>query len=244
MTPLPALPLPENDFRAMLFDLDGTLVDTHGLIVQCYEHTMQTHLNQPMRPEIWERLVGQPLDDIFQETYAHYETPLSPDLLHTLKLTYRAHMREHAHNIRAFPGVIEMLDGLRERSIRLAIVTTKHRHMAQYHLETSGLAEYFEFLVPGDEVTHPKPDAEPFLRALELLALPPSLVAHVGDSQHDITGAKAAGIYAIAALWGADNRDALLAAAPDCVMGMPLGSDALKCFGGGPVAIRPPARTE
>ena len=123
---------------------------------------MRTHLNQPMRREIWERLVGQPLDDIFRATYAHYETPLAPDLLDTLKHTYRAHMREHAHSVRAFPGVVAMLDALRERGIRLAIVTTKHRNMAERHLETSGLTEYFEFLVPGDEVTKPKPDAESF----------------------------------------------------------------------------------
>ena len=216
MTPLPALP-----FDAMLFDLDGTLVDTHGLIVQCYEYTMQTHLNQPMRREIWEQLVGQPLDDIFHATYAHYETPLSPDLLDALKHTYRAHMREHADSVRAFPGVVEMLDALRERGIRLAIVTTKHRNMAERHLQTSGLADYFEFLVPGDEVTRPKPDAESFLRALELLALPPSRVAHVGDSQHDITGAKAAGIYAIAALWGADNMNALVASDPNKIFAQP-----------------------
>ena len=208
-------------FEALLFDLDGTLVDTHGLIVQCYEHTMQTHLSQPMRREIWERLVGQPLDDIFRETYAHYETPLSPELLDALKHTYRAHMREHAEGVRAFPGVVAMLTSLREQSIRMAIVTTKHRHMALRHLETSGLADFFEFLVPGDEVEKPKPDAAPFRRALELLDLPVAQVGHVGDSQHDITGAKAAGIYAIAALWGADNTGALLASKPDAIIAQP-----------------------
>lgn len=206
----------------MLFDLDGTLCDTHGLIMQCYEHTLREHLNQPMRREIWERLVGLPLDDIFRETYAHYDTPLSPDLMDMLKHTYRTHMREHAAGVRAFEGVVDMLDALREQNIRMAIVTTKHRQMAQRHLETSGLTDYFEFVVAGDEVMKVKPDSEPFLLALQRLNLPASDVAHVGDSPHDITGAKAAGIYAIAALWGADNMDALSAAHPDISAAAPM----------------------
>lgn len=190
--------------------------------MQCYEHTLREHLSQPMRREIWERLVGLPLDDIFRETYAHYDTPLSPELMNTLKHTYRAHMREHADGVRAFKGVVEMLDALRAQNVRMAIVTTKHRQMAQRHLETSGLTDYFEFVVAGDDVTKVKPDAEPFLYALERLGLLANDVAHVGDSPHDITGAKAAGIYAIAALWGADNKDALSAARPDISADAPM----------------------
>ena len=208
-------------FRAILFDLDGTLCDTHGLIMQCYDHTMRQHLDQPMRREIWERLVGLPLDDIFRATYAHYDRPLSPELMDTLKHTYRAHMREHADTVRAFHGVVEMLDSLRAQNVRLAIVTTKHRQMAERHLQTSGLTDYFEFVVAGDDVTKVKPDAEPFLNALHRLGLPADQVAHVGDSPHDITGAKAAGLYAIAALWGADNRAALSATHPDSSIDTP-----------------------
>ena len=207
--------------KAFLFDLDGTLADTHGLIMQCYEHTIQTHLGRPMRREIWERLVGLPLDDTLTEVCAFYDVELTPALFNDLKQTYRAHMRANCDDVRAFPGVIEMLNDLRERGLRMAIVTTKFRHMAVRHLETSGMTEYFEFIVPGDEVTHPKPNAEPFLRALELLNLPPEQVAHVGDSAHDITGAKAASIYAIAALWGTDNKDALLSANPDLIISTP-----------------------
>lgn len=208
--------------KAILFDLDGTLADTHGLIMQCYEYTIETHLGRPMRREIWERLVGLPLDDTLTAVCAFYDVELTPTLLNDLRQTYRAHMRANCDDVRAFPGIVEMLNALRERGLRMAIVTTKFRHMAVRHLETAGLADYFEFIVPGDEVTHPKPDAEPFLRALELLGLPPEHVAHVGDSSHDITGAKAAGIYAIAALWGTDNKDALLSANPDLIINAPL----------------------
>ncbi len=196
-------------------------MDTHGLIMQCYEHTIETHLGRPMRREIWERLVGLPLDNTLTEVCAFYGVERTPALLNALRQTYRAHMRDNCDGIRAFPGIVEMLNGLRERGLRMAIVTTKFRHMATRHLETSGLTEYFEFIVPGDEVTNAKPDAEPFVRALELLHLAPEHVAHVGDSSHDITGAKAAGIYAIAALWGTDNKEALLSAAPDLIAAAP-----------------------
>ena len=207
--------------KAILFDLDGTLVDTHPLIMQCYEHTIQTRLGRPMRREIWERLVGLPLDDTLREVCAFYGVELTPTLLDDLRQTYRAHMRANCDDVRAFPGIVEMLNPLRERGLRMAIVTTKFRHMAERHLETSGLTEYFEFIVPGDEVNHPKPNPEPFVRALELLNLPSREVAHVGDSAHDITGAKAAGIVAIASLWGTDNKASLLSASPDLIVSTP-----------------------
>lgn len=207
--------------KAVLFDLDGTLVDTHGLILQCYEYATQTHLQQPMRQELWQQLVGLPLDQMFEALCLHYGTPMTPALMDMLKQTYRAHMHTHADDIRAFPGILEMLTVLRSRGLRLAVVTTKNRPMALRHLETSELTDFFEVIVAGDDMKKMKPDPEPFLRALELLELRAEDAAHIGDSQHDITGAKAAGIYAIAALWGADNRATLLAAAPDHIINDP-----------------------
>ncbi len=114
--------------KAILFDLDGTLADTHGLIMQCYEHTIEAHLGRPMRREIWERLVGLPLDDTLTAVCAFYNVELTPTLLDELRQTYRAHMRANCDDVRAFPGVVEMLNGLRERGLRMAIVTTKFRH--------------------------------------------------------------------------------------------------------------------
>ena len=201
--------------KAVLFDLDGTLVDTHGLILQCYEYATQTHLQQPMRQELWQQLVGLPLDLVFEALCLHYGTPITPALIDTLKKTYRAHMHDHAGNIRAFPGILEMLTTLRERDLRMAVVTTKNRPMALRHLETAELTDFFAVIVAGDDLKNMKPDPEPFLRALELLELRAEDAVHIGDSQHDIIGAKAAGIYAIAALWGADNKETLLAAGPD-----------------------------
>lgn len=211
----------ENKWKAILFDLDGTLVDTHGLILQCYAHATHTHLQRPMLPEIWERMTGLPLEKIFRELCAHYGTEATPELIDTLKQTYRAHMRTHAHTVQAFPGVVEMLDSVRSQGYRMAIVTTKNRPMAINHLETTKLSGYFEFMITGDDVTHMKPHPEPFLRALEALQLVGREVAHVGDSQHDINGAREAGIHTIAALWGTDNEVALRAATPDHILETP-----------------------
>ena len=202
----------------MLFDLDGTLVDTHPLILRCYDHAATTVLGKPMRPEIWQRLTGLPLDIIFRELCTQYEVEITPALTTLLKETYRAHMRALAHTVEAFPGVIDMLEQVRSAGYRMAIVTTKNRPMAINHLDTTRMSGYFEFIVSGDDVKQMKPSPEPFLRALEHLQLPGADVAHVGDSQYDIIGARAAGIHTIAALWGTDNEEALRATSPDHII--------------------------
>ena len=201
--------LPTN-LRAALFDLDGTVADTHGLIFQCYNHALRTHLDKPAVPSIWQEHVGLPLDDILIATYAHYGQTLPPDLLEEVKRTYREHMRAHRHTVRAFPGIPELLRSLQSHGVRLAIVTTKHRAMALHHLETMGLSDLFSALIAGDECQHCKPHPEPFLKALQALEIEADQAIAIGDSRNDIVGAHAERVYSVGAAWGADNLIACL----------------------------------
>ena len=201
--------------EAMLFDLDGTVADTHGLIRECYDYAIRTHLGQPAPMEVWQQRVGLPLDTVLLAACAHFDAPCPPETLGALKTTYRAHMRTQRDHIAAFPGIHAALAELRQRGIRLAIVTTKYREMALHHLETIGMTEFFEAVVAGDDCTHTKPHPEPFQKALAALNVRPERAAMIGDSQYDILGAHNAGVYAVAACWGTDSRDDLLAALPD-----------------------------
>ena len=208
--------------KAMLFDLDGTVADTHWLILKCYDFAMQTHLGVVGRRSIWEAQVGAPLDGILLATCDHYGIPrASEEDLEKIKATYRAHMRENDSELKPFPGIIQTLVGLNEKGVRLAIVTTKHELMAKRHLAITGLTDFFEVVVCGDNVANCKPHREPFDSALRQLGIHPEEAAMVGDSQFDILGARNAGIFSVAALWGTDGREDLLAAEPDFVAETP-----------------------
>jgi len=212
---------PPHLLEAMLFDLDGTVADTHGLIRECYDHAIRTHLGQPAPLEVWQQRVGLPLDTVLLAACAHFDAPCPPETLGALKTSYRAHMRTRRDRVAAFPGVHAALAELRQRGLRLAIVTTKYREMALHHLETAGLAEFFEAVVAGDDCEHTKPHPEPFRKALAALKLGPEHAAMVGDSQYDVLGAHNAGVYAVAACWGTDSRDELLAALPNFIAERP-----------------------
>ena len=214
--------LPPKPLKAMLFDLDGTVADTHWLILKCYDHAMRTSLGVEGKREIWASRVGAPLDDILLATCDHYGLPRSSnEELEKIKVLYRAHMRENDANLKPFPGIIQTLVGLKSKGVRLAIVTTKHEQMAKRHMATTGLTDFFEVVVAGDNVANCKPHPEPFELALSQLGVAPEDAAMVGDSRLDILGAKNAGLYSVAACWGTDHREDLLAAEPDFVAETP-----------------------
>lgn len=215
--------------RVFLFDLDGTVADTHGLILKCYDHAMRTHTGQAGLREIWETQIGLPLDEILKATYAHYRLPdPSAVEIEAVKQTYRSHMREQDRNIQAFPAIPETLTTLKGRGLRLGIVTTKHQAMALRHLKLLGLRHLFEAeaVICGDMCEQYKPAPDPFIKAMEALNAMPDETAMVGDSRHDILGAKGVRILAIAGCWGTDHRADLLAAQPDIIAETP--TDLLK----------------
>lgn len=205
--------------QALLLDLDGTVADTHDLIHQCLDETARAHLGVGFPRALWARHVGIPLADLFslvRPADAH-----SAPTVDVLVDSYRQRQERDEHRLRAFPGIASVLAVLRRRGVRLAIVTTKLHAVAQRHVAAIGLATGFDALVGFDDCLRAKPDAEPFRKALQALAVPPTAAAAVGDSPVDIHGARAAGATTIAALWGTADRGAVLAAHPDHVLDTP-----------------------
>jgi HAD superfamily hydrolase (TIGR01509 family) len=207
--------------RALLLDLDGTVVDTHALLYRCYDHAVRAHGGRGSDRATWERCLGLPLEGVFAATFALYQQPLPEEALPALLESYRAMLRAGEADVRTFPGMREALEALRQRGVRLAVVTTKHRASATRHLESQRLTHLFDAVVTGDQCARCKPDPEPFLRALAALGVAAEEAAGVGDTEHDVRGARAAGALAVAACWGALNRPALLAARPDRVAEAP-----------------------
>lgn len=197
-------------YQTILFDLDGTLIDSVGLILDSYRHTLAIH-GLPARPdEYWLRGVGTPLRVQLAPFAAEGLT------LDTLVATYRRYnLAHHDSRVRPFPGIPEAVAALRTEGCRLGLVTSKNRHGSLLGLGIAGIAEAFEVIVSADEVTHPKPHPEPVLRALDALGEPAAGCVYVGDSVHDLESGRAAGVATAAVTWGASTREELAAGRPD-----------------------------
>lgn len=214
--------------RAVAFDLDGTLLDTTGLIVDSFLHVFESHGLTPLPREHWERGMGLPLVDALR--------PHARDDAHAelLVAAYRAYNLEH-HDARvsAYPGVVELIAELRARGLPLAVVSNKLRATVDRGLEVTALAPAFTIVLGMDDVVRPKPDPEAVLRVAAELRVEPSELAMVGDSPFDIGAAKAAGALAVAATWGPGERETLVQAGADVVCATPAEvSEALLGHGG------------
>lgn len=212
----------EPRFRGVLWDLDGTIADTHDLIHHCLEYTLQAHIGRGMDRETWEQWVGVPLRNLFPVAYAHHGLDAPGEgTVASLTHCYRTRLAEVDSTVEMFPGVLETLEALQNRGLRQGIVTTKHEGAALRTLKNLGIEPFFEVVVAGDHCANYKPHPEPFLKGCELITLRPSECAGVGDSTADVLGAKEAGLHAIAALWGAARMETLMDAMPDSVAFVP-----------------------
>lgn len=197
------------EFDAVLFDLDGTLIDSMPAIRQSLEVVCDRYF--PEKPELIETamtLVGLPLHGIMEI--------ISDGLGNQDEMValYREHNRALLKTIPFFPGVIHVLEGLRSKRIRTGIVTTKARDAAWTTIESLGAAHFFEVVITGDDVTKHKPHPLPLLTACSRLGVHPSKVMYIGDTPADVLSATAAGCISGGAMWGAVDLDALTASTP------------------------------
>jgi pyrophosphatase PpaX len=196
--------------RTVLFDLDGTLIDSIALILASYHHTLATHGLPPVADAEWLRGVGTPLR-VQLGPWAR-----NPEELEKLVATYRSYNLEHHDRmVTVFPGVAELLRRLGGAGFRLGVVTSKTREGTLRGLALAGIEPWFEVLVCADDVMHPKPHRQPVDHALAALAAEPSSALFVGDSIHDLQSGRAAGVRTGAALWGPFPRAALEPGSPD-----------------------------
>jgi len=190
-------------FSVVLFDLDGTVVDSGGIILASMRHATRTVLAREYTDQELLANVGGPgLEAQFRA--------LDEGRVDELVSVYRAHNEPLHDTLEACVGMEDLLATLKHQGRRLGVVTAKRRATVELAFARIPLAHNFDTLVGGDETLHHKPHPEPLLLALDRLAASPDEAAYVGDSPYDMQAAKAAGMYAIGVTWGRiHDRDAL-----------------------------------
>jgi pyrophosphatase PpaX len=196
--------------RTVLFDLDGTLIDSVRLILDSYHHTLASHGLPPRTDEEWLRGVGTPLTVQFAEWRD------DPGTLEALVATYREYnLKHHDRMVTVYPGVVDAVRTIRAAGIATGLVTSKNRLGALRGLTLARLEAMMDVMVCADEVTNPKPHPEPVEKAVALLGADPGTTVYVGDSVHDMHSGRAAGVRTAAVLWGPFGRGDLAGARPD-----------------------------
>lgn len=196
-------------YTTVLFDLDGTLIDSIGLIVDSFHHTF-AHFGLPRQSDgEWLAGIGTPLRAAFAP-HARDDAEIA-----AMIAVYREHnIAHHDARVRAYPGVPVAVRALAARGIRLGVVTSKNRQGTLRGLRAAGLVDAIEVLVCADDVTHAKPHREPVDRAVALLGADPRATLFVGDSLHDMHAGRAAEVRTGAALWGPFDRAHLAPSEP------------------------------
>ena len=203
-------------FATALFDLDGTLIDSIGLIVDSYHHTLAVHGFPPRSDADWIRGIGTPLTAQLSE-YGEDEATLA-----AMIATYRAYnIANHDARVRAYPGIPEVIRDLHAAGVHIGIVTSKNRSGTERGLRVAAITEFVRGSVGADDVTHHKPHREPVDRALALLEADRENTVFIGDSVHDMRSGRASGVQTAAALWGPFSRDELARAEPDAFLERP-----------------------
>lgn len=196
-------------FRAVLYDWDGTLVDSAEASYRCYVRVFAEH--------------GITFDRArFQATYTPdwYETYRAVGLAeaHWEEADARWLAEYATEEARLLPGAIDTLARLEGEGVRQGLVTSGSRERVARDIVALGVHPFLAVVVCGGDTEHRKPHPEPLLLALERLGVGAHEAAYVGDSPEDVAMARAAGVFAVGIPGGFPNREALAAAGPECLV--------------------------
>ncbi|WP_027409910.1 pyrophosphatase PpaX [Anoxybacteroides tepidamans] len=197
--------------RTILFDLDGTLIDTNELIIQSFLHTLETYYPGKYKREDVLPFIGPPLYD----TFAALDETRTEEMI----ATYRAfNYAKHDELVKEYETVYETIEALYKNGFQLGVVTTKINATAIMGLKRTKLDPFFRCVVGLDDVKNAKPHPEPIFKALELLNSKPEETLMVGDNYHDILAGKQAGTKTAGVAWAIKGREYLEKYEPDFML--------------------------
>jgi pyrophosphatase PpaX len=197
----------------LLFDLDGTLIDSIELIMSSMRHAFAGYEGRAPTDDEWRALIGRPLIDSFREF-----VPAEPEIERLVGRYREYQMQHHDRLVRPYDGVVAAIRGYADAGHPMALVTSKADWLAERALVHVGLDDAIPVVVGCDSCTRHKPHPEPVERALALLRSTPRDAIFVGDSPHDIEAGRAAGVFTVGVTWGAFTPDEMARSGANAVI--------------------------
>jgi len=192
--------------RLIIFDLDGTLIDSSVDITNALNHSLVPYGFQPLTVADTITMVGEGLTRLIDRIVGEGDAALKADVLQRFLGYYEDHILD---NTREYPGVKETLERLDAANYRKAVISNKRESLSRMVLSGLGLLPFFEMIVGSDTTPERKPSPVPVLRVLADLRVRPQDALIVGDSNYDVDAGKAAGIATVAVTYGYRPREAI-----------------------------------
>ena len=219
--------------KAVIVDLDGTMVDTLGDFVVALNHTLDDLRLPPVERGLVERSVGKGSEHLVRTVLDHQLALPAVAASGALALSWPREqvgelaLQRYQHHYLfingqhsdVYPGVLESLQHLQAAGLPLACLTNKPLAFAQALLELKGLAGFFSQVFGGDSFERKKPDPLPLLKTCEALGTPPAQTLMVGDSQNDAQAARAAGCPVALVTYGYNHGQPIAQAPHDALLG-------------------------
>jgi phosphoglycolate phosphatase len=197
-------------YSLVIFDFDGTLVDSARCITTSLERALTTRGCACDVTHVREQ-IGLPLESIIRQASAGIADEAIEPVIAAYRTEYAALEGEL---IVPFPGAVEIIDALHRDGVGLAIATNKLTDRARMTLERFGIATRFAAIVGADRVAHPKPYPDIVLHVLAATGCRPDMALMVGDTEWDVEMARRAGVNACAVTWGNHSAARLARAQP------------------------------
>ncbi|MBF0628115.1 MAG: phosphoglycolate phosphatase [Magnetococcales bacterium] len=207
--------------HALLFDLDGTLVDSAPDLWRAMNHVLALHDREPLPLERVRHLVGHGARALLarglhgDQAEAPVDDPRFEAAVQAFLAYYKDHLTDHSH---PFPEVVEVLENLAGQGFAMAVVTNKPEALSRAMLEQLHLDRFFSVVVGGETLPTRKPDPLPLHHALAQLQVPAPLGVMIGDSETDHLAARNAGLPVILCTYGYNRGQDVGALLPDQIM--------------------------
>ncbi|MFM7202943.1 MAG: HAD family hydrolase [Myxococcota bacterium] len=204
--------------HALLFDLDGTLVDTLPDITTAANHALQHLGRAPVSAERVRRLVGRGAANLLMHLL-ELQDPSNPLVQAGVACFLDEYERHPSRHARLYPGIVELLTTFSQ--LPKLVITNKNTHIARLTLEHLGISTAFQGIYGSDAFAQKKPHPLPLLEGARLLELSPAHLVMIGDSRFDVEAGHAAGMRTLAVSWGFEDRKVLEALHPTALFDHP-----------------------
>lgn len=198
-------------FKGVLFDLDGTIINSNELVIKSFQYAFKKLLNKDIPREEVVQTFGEPL----RSAMTRYDEKNSNLLVNTFRAFNESN---HDKFVSKFQGVEEGLKSLKAMEVKLAVVTSKRKKMALRGLKLLDIYKYMDVIVSPEDTDKHKPLGDPALKACELLNILPTEAIMVGDSHNDILCGKNAGCKTCLVKYTALPLESLMKYEPDYII--------------------------